>query len=102
MVMCSYIRPVRSIMMKDLRLFCRFQKQQKLSGPYLALLAYRATPLGSVYSTPELHFGRRWKTNVPTAPSQLTLATLSDQSRLKLMKKRIVIITSLGMIKDIG
>ncbi|XP_062855259.1 uncharacterized protein K02A2.6-like [Trichomycterus rosablanca] len=44
---------------------------KKSTDPYLALMAYRASPLANGYSPTELLMGRRIRTSVPVAPSQL-------------------------------
>ena len=43
----------------------------KSEDPYLALLAYRTTPLSNGYSPAEISAGRRLRSTVPTAPQQL-------------------------------
>ncbi|XP_036001498.1 uncharacterized protein K02A2.6-like [Fundulus heteroclitus] len=44
---------------------------KKSSDPYLALMAYRASPLANGYSPTELLMGRKIRTTVPVIPSQL-------------------------------
>ena len=47
------------------------QLLEKNSNPYLALLAYRSTPLENGYSPSELLMGRKLRTTLPIAPKQL-------------------------------
>ncbi|XP_034540201.1 uncharacterized protein LOC117832662 [Notolabrus celidotus] len=63
---------------------------KKAADPYLALLAYRATPLQNGYSPAQLLMGRRLRTTVPSLSSQLDPAlpdgcTLVRQEREKRM-----------------
>ena len=56
---------------------------KKSSDPYLALMAYRATPLANGYSPTELLTGRKIRTLVPVIPSQLNPGC-ADMIKLKL------------------
>ena len=47
------------------------QLLEKNTDPYLALLAYRSTPLENGYSPSELLMGRKLRTTLPTTPKQL-------------------------------
>ena len=47
------------------------QLLEKNNDPYLAILAYRSTPLENGYSPSELLMGRKSQTTLPTTPKQL-------------------------------
>lgn len=59
---------------------------KKSSDPYLALMAYRATPLANGYSPTELLMGRKIRTLVPVIPSQLN-PVCADMIKLKLTEQ---------------
>ena len=55
---------------------------RKSTDPYLALMAYRSTPLENGYSPSELLFSRKIRTTVPVLPSNL-LPCWSQMSQLR-------------------
>ena len=61
---------------------------KKDGDPYLALLAYRSTPLEIGYSPSEFIMGRKLKTTVPIAESQLTPRT-PNLERVKLSDDQV-------------
>ena len=57
---------------------------KKNDNPSIALLNYRATPLGNIYSPVELSsFGRLLRTTLPAAPHTLTPRSPPDISQKK-------------------
>ena len=60
----------------------------KNSDPYLALMAYRSTPLENGYSPAELLMGHRLRTMIPVTPSQL-VPCLPRMSELREKEKQI-------------
>ena len=60
----------------------------KNDDPYLALLSYRSTPLENGYSPAELLMGRKLRTVVPMAPSQL-IPSLPKTPQLRERERKI-------------
>lgn len=60
---------------------------KKTGDSYLALQAYRSTPLGNGYSPAELLMGRRLRTSLPTADSLLQPSQV-DKEALNLWEER--------------
>ena len=64
------------------------QLLEKNDDPYIALLAYRSTPIENGYSPAELLIGRKLRTTIPVIPRQL-IPTLPKTRMLREKEKKL-------------